>query len=287
MVGPLVGKGHSLIVLVSLVIRFVVVVLFSRFFSDIEINHIISLLVVDFVSLAFVILSVFVSFLSLVSMIREKNLLRVVFFFCLMNFLLVRLFGFSYLFTFFVILELSIIPIFIILGYWGVYKERFYSSYYFIFYSFITPIPLLLCIRLLIVNGDGFCYFTIGDNLSLISLTKVEIVGLLVRFLAKLPLYRLHIWLPKAHVDAPVRRSIVLAGILLKIGAYRLIRLLVLEGFLSVIPIFFICLRVLGCLLCGVLCVRLVDFKVVVAFSSVCHIGMGYRRLVPLKMWRI
>lgn len=76
----------------------------------------------------------------------------------------------------------------------------------------------------------------------------------------------------------------VLARILLKMGAYRLMRLLVLDGFLSVIPLFFICLGVVGCLLGGVLCVRLVDFKVVVAFSSVCHMGIRFRGLVPLKM---
>lgn len=169
------------------------VVVFCSFFSDIELVHVISYLVVDFISVAFVVLSVFVSFLSLVSIIREKNLFGVVFFFCLMNFLLVGLFGYSYLFTFFVMLELSIIPIFIILGYWGVYKERFYSSYYFIFYSFMTPIPLLLCIGLLMVDGSGFCYFLIRDGLTLGGLTKVELFGLLIGFLSKLPLYGLHI----------------------------------------------------------------------------------------------
>ena len=181
-----------LIVFIS-VIGVMCVIMFFECFSELEFGQVVNYLIVDFISVAFVILSIFVSFLSVMSMVYEKNFLGVVFFFCLINFLLVGLFCYSYFFTFFVILELSMIPIFIILRYWGVYKERFYSSYYFIFYSFITPMPLLLCIGLLVSEGEGLCYYLAVGGLCLSVLSGVEFVGIIIGFLSKLPLYGLHI----------------------------------------------------------------------------------------------
>lgn len=104
----------------------------------------------------------------------------------------------------------------------------------------------------------------------------------LLAFIAKLPVYRLHSWLPKAHVDAPVGGSIVLAGILLKLRGYRVIRLILrFSSNVSLLLIF----RIWGYLVTAVMCMRLVDYKVVVAYSSVSHISIAFSRLVSYIIW--
>jgi len=236
----------------------------------------------DPVSVAFVSLSFFISLVSLLAISRNRLGL-----FVLINLFLVRLFSFRNIFFFFVILELVIIPIFLIIGRWGSYKERLGSSYYFIFYSFITPIPLLLRIRLIMSNRIGPCFGLDLPKLSFEVFSGLEVFCLLVGFLSKLPIFGFHIWLPKAHVDAPVGRSIVLAGILLKIRSYGLIRISVMRNFLRGVSTLFLCVRVFGALWCGILCVRLVDYKVIVAFSSVAHMSISFSGLVSRKFWGI
>lgn len=102
-------------------------------------------------------------------------------------------------------------------------------------------------------------------------------MGVLVAFIAKLPVYRLHSWLPKAHVDAPVGGSIVLAGILLKLGGYRVLRLVIR---FSSSTAFLLVFRIWRYLVTAAMCMRLVDYKVVVAYSSVSHISIAFSRLV-------
>lgn len=95
-------------------------------------------------------------------------------------------------------------------------------------------------------------------------------------FLVKLPVYGVHLWLPKAHVEAPVSGSMVLAGVLLKIGAYGMVRFRVgVSFYLSFYKGIFVSLGVLGGLYRAFLCFRQVDLKSFIAYSSVCHIGFG------------
>jgi len=118
---------------------------------------------------------------------------RMFFLFFTINFFLLGLFFFNYLIHFFVILEIVMIPIFLILGFWGRYKERLNSGYYFIFYSFMTPIPLLICIMCLISSGMGGIYHVEFYNFSFKSVVGLEMFLLMVGFLSKLPLFGFHI----------------------------------------------------------------------------------------------
>lgn len=93
-----------------------------------------------------------------------------------------------------------------------------------------------------------------------------------IGFIVKTPLYLVHVWLPKAHVEAPVAGSIVLAGVLLKLGRYGLIVFCPLVK--TSVLLIYLSLSILGSILCRIICVRQWDLKSMIAYSSVVHMGV-------------
>lgn len=94
----------------------------------------------------------------------------------------------------------------------------------------------------------------------------------------------MHLWLPKAHVEAPVAGSIILAGVILKLGGYGLIRLIPI--FISVgvkVNYVFVIIRIVGGFLVSLICLRQIDIKALIAYSSVAHIGLVLRGIITLS----
>lgn len=175
--------------------------------------------------------------------------------------------------AFFILFEGSLIPIFLLILGWGYQPERVPASNFLLFYTLTASLPLLLAllkIQSSLQSLDFSVLISLGGGFSSLVFLAVS-----VAFLVKIPLYLIHLWLPKAHVEAPVAGSMILAGVLLKLGAYGIIRVysfifFELKGFSLV----FASITLVGGVISSLICLRQTDVKALVAYSSVAHISL-------------
>nr|BAV25165.1 NADH dehydrogenase subunit 4 [Conchocele cf. bisecta HPD1644] len=172
---------------------------------------------------------------------------------------------FFYMYLFF---EGVLIPIvFMILG-WGRQPERFEAGMYMLIYTILGSLPLLMClVWFWSVSVNSF--FLLGDSFSM---SWVMMIMLSLAFCIKMPLFGFHGWLPKAHVEAPVAGSMMLAGILLKMGVYGLVMFYWFVGIKYIWGFeFFMVIGGIGGVISGVICCYQSDMKALIAYSSVSH----------------
>ena len=106
--------------------------------------------------------------------------------------------------------------------------------------------------------------------------------------MVKLPIFLFHVWLPKAHVEAPVSGSIILAGVILKLGGYGIIRSLIIIINISIkYNLYFIIISLIGIIYVRLICLRQFDLKILVAYSSVVHIGIILLGIFSIIIWGI
>nr|ATN40445.1 NADH dehydrogenase subunit 4 [Xizicus howardi] len=189
------------------------------------------------------------------------------------------------LFSFYLFFEASLIPtLFLILG-WGYQPERLQAGVYLLFYTLLASLPLL--VGLFNIYGFyGTLYIGMLNNVELSSM--LFYMSMILAFLVKMPMFMVHLWLPKAHVEAPVSGSMILAGVLLKLGGYGLLRVYVMLTKLGLLyNVIWISISLVGGFLMSLVCLRQVDLKALIAYSSVVHMGMALGGLMTLTDWGI
>ncbi|MFN2570612.1 MAG: NuoM family protein [Gemmatimonadales bacterium] len=196
------------------------------------------------------------------------------------------------LFLFYVMWEVMLIPMYFVIGVWGG-DNRLYAAIKFFIYTFAGSLLMLVAIIALYLHAGrvtgiySFGYAHILSQVPLLGTRAWWLFGaFFLAFAVKVPLFPLHTWLPDAHVEAPTAGSVILAGILLKMGTYGFLRF-ALPFFPTValnptVQLVIVVLSLIGIIYGGLVAMVQPDFKKLIAYSSVAHLGF-----VMLGIWAL
>ena len=239
----------------------------------------------DLISMRILLLSLYILILIKLSQFISNYLKRLFIMFLMLNLRLIFSFSTNNIIMFYFFFEWSLIPIFFIVVGWGYQLERIKSRFYLLIYTLFASLPLLIFI-IILMNLYGSLSINFVYLNTLLFNYNIYMFIIIISFMVKFPMFFFHQWLPKAHVEAPVGGSIILAGILLKLGGYGLIRMLMFINYRNLI-LLLILFSLIGGSLLRIVCLINRDMKVIIAYSSVVHIALIIINILSKNFWRI
>uniref|UniRef100_A0AB38ZLE8 NADH-ubiquinone oxidoreductase chain 4 n=1 Tax=Latuspina sp. TaxID=3138292 RepID=A0AB38ZLE8_9HYME len=241
-------------------------------------------LFIDYYSFYLILLTFWIMSLMIMSLINMKFMKLYLFNLMIMLISLMLTFSSISYFMFYFFLEISMIPTLILIIGWGGQFERIEAGVYMLMYTLFASLPMMI-IFFKIFNLMNMLNMIILNNMNLINNIYMYMY-LMLAFLIKMPMFFFHLWLPKAHVEAPVSGSMILAGIMLKLGGYGMLRvMLIMEEISLIYNYLIISFSLIGGIYISLLCLKQIDMKMLVAYSSVVHMSMMMSSLMTLSLW--
>nr|YP_004857870.1 NADH dehydrogenase subunit 4 [Protantigius superans]ADN43201.1 NADH dehydrogenase subunit 4 [Protantigius superans] len=241
----------------------------------------------DLLSFGMILLSIWICCLMIMSSENlYKNNLYISYF--LMNILLLLImlyltFSMMNLFMFYLFFEGSLIPTLMLIIGWGYQPERMQAGMYLLFYTLFMSLPLLMSIFYL--NNKINCLMMYMMKFYSFNYLLMYL-AMILAFLVKMPMYFVHLWLPKAHVEAPISGSMILAGVMLKLGGYGMMRVMIMLQKVNMkFNFIWIIISLIGGVYISMKCFCQFDIKSLIAYSSVAHMSLVIGGIMTMNYW--